>query len=93
MTLTGKKIDDEELISYIFVELDFDYNSMVSALVARPDTLSIGEVYSQLLSALSGSKMEKAAIKPRHTRQVVVEEMFVDAWVHVAVVIALAGVT
>jgi hypothetical protein len=50
MALTRKKIDDEELISYIFVELDFDYNSMVSALVVRPDTLSIGEVYSQLLS-------------------------------------------
>jgi hypothetical protein len=50
MALAGKKIDDEELISYILVGLDFEYNYVVSALVMRPDTLSIGEVYSQLLS-------------------------------------------
>jgi hypothetical protein len=50
MVLTGKKIDDEELISYILVGLDFEYNSVVSALVARPNAISIGEAYSQLLS-------------------------------------------
>jgi hypothetical protein len=50
MALTGKKIDDEELISYIFIGLDFEYYSVVSALVVRSGTLSIGEVYSQLLS-------------------------------------------
>jgi hypothetical protein len=50
MALAGKKIDNEELISYIFIGLGFKYNSIVSALVARPSTLSIGEVYSQLLS-------------------------------------------
>jgi hypothetical protein len=51
MVLTGKKIDDEELISYILVGLDFEYNSVVSALVARPNAISIGEAYSQLLRA------------------------------------------
>jgi hypothetical protein len=50
MSLAGKKIDDEELISYILAGLDFEYNSVVSALVARPDELTIPEVYSQLLS-------------------------------------------
>jgi hypothetical protein len=52
MSLAGKKIDDEELISYIPAGLDFEYNSMVSALVTRPDEheLTIAEVYSQLLS-------------------------------------------
>jgi hypothetical protein len=50
MALAGKKIDDEELISYILVRLDYEYNSVVSALVARPDELTIGEVYSQLMS-------------------------------------------
>jgi hypothetical protein len=44
MALAGKKIDNEELISYIFISLGFKYNSIVSALVARPSTLSIGEV-------------------------------------------------
>jgi hypothetical protein len=41
---------DEELISYILARLDYEYNSVVSALVARPDELTIGEVYSQLMS-------------------------------------------
>jgi hypothetical protein len=44
------EIDDEELISYILTGLDVEYNSVVSALVARPDTITIGEVYSQLMS-------------------------------------------
>jgi hypothetical protein len=50
MALTSKKIDDEELISYILTGLDFEYNSVVSALVARPNAITIGEVYSQLMS-------------------------------------------
>jgi hypothetical protein len=50
MAIAGKKIDDEELISYILAGLDYEYNSVVSALVTRPDAISIGEVYSQLLS-------------------------------------------
>jgi hypothetical protein len=50
MAITGKKIDDEELISYILAGLDYEYNSVISALVTRSDAISIGEVYSQLLS-------------------------------------------
>jgi hypothetical protein len=50
VVLASKKIDDEDLISCILVGLDFEYNSVVSALFARPDAISIGEVYSQLPS-------------------------------------------
>jgi hypothetical protein len=46
MAMAGKKIDDEELLSYILAGLDYKYNSVVSALVARPDTISIGKAYS-----------------------------------------------
>jgi hypothetical protein len=49
MAVAGKKIDDEELI-YILASLDFECNSVVSALVARPHAITIGEVYSQLMS-------------------------------------------
>jgi hypothetical protein len=49
MALAGKKIDDEELISYIMAGLDYEYNSVVYSLVTRPDELTIGEVYSQLM--------------------------------------------
>jgi hypothetical protein len=39
---------------------------------------------------LSDKKMEKVASKHRHMRQAVAEEVCVDAWVHVVVVITLA---
>lgn len=32
MSSAGKPLDDEELVSYIFAGLDFDYNSMVSSI-------------------------------------------------------------
>jgi hypothetical protein len=50
MTLTGKKIDDEELISYILTGLDYEYNPVVSSLVAQPDVITIREVYSQFFA-------------------------------------------
>jgi hypothetical protein len=50
MTLADKKIDDEELISYILAGLDYEYNPFVPSLVTRPDVITIGEVYSQLLA-------------------------------------------
>jgi hypothetical protein len=46
LAMAGKKIDDEELISYIPTRLDYEYNSVVFALVARPYALSVEEVYS-----------------------------------------------
>lgn len=46
----GKAIDDDELVSYVLAGLDFDYNPIVSALVARTEPIGVGEMYSQLLS-------------------------------------------
>ena len=46
----GKAIDDDELVSYILAGLDFDYNPIVSALVVRTEPISVGEMFSQLLS-------------------------------------------
>jgi hypothetical protein len=50
MALAGKKLDDEEIASYILVGLDYEYNSVVSSIVARVDPISLGELYSQLLA-------------------------------------------
>jgi hypothetical protein len=50
MANSGKPIDGDELISYIITGLDYDYNPVITSLVARADPLTIGEVYSQLLS-------------------------------------------
>jgi hypothetical protein len=50
MASTGKKLDDEELSSYILARLDSEYNSLVSFIAARVEPISFGELYSQLLA-------------------------------------------
>jgi uncharacterized membrane protein YgcG len=50
MTSVGKKLDDEELVSYILARLDYEYNSLVSSMAARVKPVTLGEMYSQLLA-------------------------------------------
>jgi hypothetical protein len=50
MASAGKKLDDEELNSYVLAGLDFYYNSVVSSIAARVEPISLGELYSQLLA-------------------------------------------
>ncbi|WVZ90814.1 hypothetical protein U9M48_037076 [Paspalum notatum var. saurae] len=61
MASSGKPLEDDELISYIFTGLDHDYNPIVSALIARTDPLTVGEVYSQLLSFEQRLELQQAA--------------------------------
>lgn len=42
----GKPIDDDELVSYILVGLDIDYNPLVSTVVGRSDPISLSDLYS-----------------------------------------------
>jgi len=50
MASAKKKVDDEELVSYILAGLDEEYNSVVSALLARVEPVSVAEAHSQLLT-------------------------------------------
>jgi hypothetical protein len=50
MASDGKKLDDEELISYILAGLDYEYNSLVSSIAARVEPVTLGDMYSQLLA-------------------------------------------
>jgi hypothetical protein len=56
LAIAGKPLDDDDLISYILSDLDFDYN-----LVITKEKLTIGEVYSQLLSFEQWLKLQRAA--------------------------------
>jgi hypothetical protein len=47
---SAKKVDDEELVSYILAGLDEEYNSVVSALIARVEPALVAEAHSQLLT-------------------------------------------
>jgi hypothetical protein len=46
MASAGKKLDDEELTSYILADLDVEYNCLVSSIAARVEPIIIGELYS-----------------------------------------------
>jgi hypothetical protein len=50
MEAAGRPLEDEELIQYILTGLDEEHTSLVSALCARVEPLSISELFSQLLN-------------------------------------------
>ena len=48
MASAGRKLDDEELVSYILTGLDIDYESVVTVVAARVETITVPELYAQL---------------------------------------------
>lgn len=50
MASAGKRLEDEELVSYILTGLDQDFDPVVSAVTARVEPMSVGELYTQLVS-------------------------------------------
>ena len=50
MASTGRRLEDEELVSYILTGLDLDFIPVVSAVAARVEPISVGELYTQFVS-------------------------------------------
>lgn len=50
MESAGKKLDDEDLVSYILAGLDAEFNPLVSVISARVEPISVGELISQMTS-------------------------------------------
>jgi hypothetical protein len=50
MAAAGKKLEDEEVASYILAGLDEDFNPVVSTISARTSSIALGELYTQLTS-------------------------------------------
>jgi hypothetical protein len=50
MASAGKKLDDEDFISYILAGLDAKYNSIVSSIVGHVESIIFAKLYSQLLA-------------------------------------------
>jgi hypothetical protein len=46
MASVGKKLDDEDFISYILVGLDDEYNFVVSSIAGRVEPITFAELYS-----------------------------------------------
>jgi hypothetical protein len=50
MAAAGRKLEDDELVEYILIGLDEEYNSLVSTVLARTDPISVSELYSLMLA-------------------------------------------
>jgi hypothetical protein len=50
MAAARKKLDVEELSSYVLACHDYEYNSLVSSIVTWVEPITFAELYSQLLS-------------------------------------------
>lgn len=50
LATSDKLVDEEDLISFIIVGLDEDFEPIISSLVSKSEHVSLGEAYSQLLS-------------------------------------------
>lgn len=76
LVAAGKPLGDDEFVSYILTGLDEDYDSVYSAVVARSEGITPGELYSQLLSHElrwelrhgSSSNMQSSANAAAHGR-------------------------
>lgn len=63
MASVGKKLNDEELSSYMLDGLDIGFNLVVSAIAARVDPLSFDKLYTSL-SASSNALIYYRAATP-----------------------------
>jgi hypothetical protein len=54
MAFVRKRLDDEDLVSYILAGLDLDFDSVISAISTRVEPVSVVELYGQLLSHEQG---------------------------------------
>jgi hypothetical protein len=50
MAAAGRTLDDDELVEYILTGLNEEYDSLVSSVLARADPISVGKLYSQMLT-------------------------------------------
>lgn len=50
MASAGRRLEDDEMVSYILTGLDDDFDVVVSAVAARVEPISLGELYTQLIS-------------------------------------------
>jgi hypothetical protein len=45
MASAGKKLDDEDLVSYILAGLDSDFDPVISTVSTRVEAITVGELY------------------------------------------------
>jgi hypothetical protein len=50
MAAAGRKLEDEEFVSYLLTGLDQDIDSIVSAVAERVEPITVAELHTQLIA-------------------------------------------
>jgi uncharacterized LabA/DUF88 family protein len=50
MTAARRRLENEELVSYVLTSLDLDFDPVVSAVAVRVELISVTELHTQLIS-------------------------------------------
>ena len=64
LAAAGRKLEDEEMVSYILTGLDQEYNPLVTAVTARVEPITLGELYSQLVSLEQRMELQSGGPNP-----------------------------
>lgn len=64
MTSEGRKLEDEELVSYILTGLGDDFDAVVTSVTARVEPISVHELYTQLISYEQRKDIHGGALSP-----------------------------
>jgi len=67
MAASGKPLDDEEIVAYIFNGLDQEYNPVVTSMVTKREPISVSEAFSQLLSFQMRLDLQDGALSSTNT--------------------------
>lgn len=50
MAAADKPLDEEEMVSFIVIGLDFEFNPVISTVLARVEPITVNELFTQLLA-------------------------------------------
>lgn len=61
----GKKVEDDEIISFILTGLDGEYNPIVTSVMGRTDQILLSELYAQVMAYESRLEMLRDSSGPQ----------------------------
>lgn len=50
LTGAGRKVEDDEMVSFILTGLYGDYNPIVTSVMGHPDQISLSKLYAQVMA-------------------------------------------
>jgi hypothetical protein len=61
MATAGKRLEDDDIVSYIFSGLDAEFNPMVESICAKTKTMTLSDMYAQMLNTEARLKAQSSS--------------------------------